>query len=377
MADGSSIIAGLYMDETYHKMYSSSSRLTDGVPEELREVIHHHWDQFSPVNPLVTHFFAVFYFFLCSASLFGNLLVMYIFIKVKSLRTPSNMFVVNLALSDFCMILTQAVPVIFNAFMQRYWAWGVFGCKLYGFLGAVFGVESILTMVIIGYDRYNVIVKGMNGTRITPMRAFILLLFIWFYAIGVSALALFNVWGGFMAEGLLLTCSYDYLSEDWNNFTYIIFTIIFLYVIPLSMVFFFYSSIVKAVWSHELALKKQAKKMNVDSLRSNTDSNAESAEIRIAKVAITNVSLWAGIWTPYTLVVLAAVLGSKSSITPLVSQLPAFIAKTASCINPLVYAVSHPKYREALMTEVPCLGIQEQGAPKKGGEDQSEKQTTA
>ncbi|CAB4058944.1 OPN4 [Lepeophtheirus salmonis] len=340
MADGSSIIAGLYMDETYHKMYSSSSRLTDGVPEELREVIHHHWDH-----------------------MFGNLLVMYIFIKVKSLRTPSNMFVVNLALSDFCMILTQAVPVIFNAFMQRYWAWGVFGCKLYGFLGAVFGVESILTMVIIGYDRYNVIVKGMNGTRITPMRAFILLLFIWFYAIGVSALALFNVWGGFMAEGLLLTCSYDYLSEDWNNFTYIIFTIIFLYVIPLSMVFFFYSSIVKAVWSHELALKKQAKKMNVDSLRSNTDSNAESAEIRIAKVAITNVSLWAGIWTPYTLVVLAA--------------LPSFIAKTASCINPLVYAVSHPKYREALMTEVPCLGIQEQGAPKKGGEDQSEKQTTA
>lgn len=33
------------------------------------------------------------------------------------------------------------------------------GCKLYGFSGALFGTASIITMIIIGYDRYNVIVK--------------------------------------------------------------------------------------------------------------------------------------------------------------------------------------------------------------------------
>ena len=32
-------------------------------------------------------------------------------------------------------------------------------------------------------------------------------------------------------------------------------------------------------------------------------------------------------------------------------------AKLASVLNPIVYAVSHPKYREALAREVPCLGI--------------------
>ena len=30
-----------------------------------------------------------------------------------------------------------------------------------------------------------------------------------------------------------------------------------------------------------------------------------------------------------------------------------------SCLNPLVYAMSHPKYREALTKEMPCLGIEE------------------
>ncbi len=32
-------------------------------------------------------------------------------------------------------------------------------------------------------------------------------------------------------------------------------------------------------------------------------------------------------------------------------------AKVASALNPLVYAISHPKYREALAREIPCLGI--------------------
>ena len=75
---------------------------------------------------------------------------------------------------------------------------------------------------------------------------------------------------------------------------------------------------------------------------------------------MTNVSLWAGIWTPYAFVVLTAVIGSKSSITPLMSQVPAFVAKIASCLNPVVYAMSHPKYTEALTREMPCLGIEEE-----------------
>ena len=47
----------------------------------------------------------------------------------------------------------------------------------------------------------------------------------------------------------------------------------------------FYSSIVKAVVAHEQALKAQAKKMNVDSLRS-AGTSEESAEFKIAKARV-------------------------------------------------------------------------------------------
>ena len=38
-------------------------------------------------------------------------------------------------------------------------------------------------------------------------------------------------------------------------------------------------------------------------------------------------------------------LGDQSTITPLVTILPALIAKSASICNPVVYAISHPKFR--------------------------------
>ena len=70
-----------------------------------------------------------------------------------------------------------------------------------------------------------------------------------------------------------MTCSYDYLAEDWNHKSYILYAFILNYAVPMSNVIYFYSQIVKAVVTHEAALKAQAKKMNVESLRSNTVSS--------------------------------------------------------------------------------------------------------
>ena len=156
--------------------------------------------------------------------------------------------------------------------------------------------------------------------------------------------------------------------------------------------------------------------MNVDSLRSAGKDNEESAEVKIAKVAITNVLLWFTIWTPYAAISALPALGYQSALTPLLSQLPSFmgnkcfgiflpilselnnfmindfmidrdskipfkslsciyffLAKTASCINPIVYAVSHPKFREAMAKELPCFGI---GEKPKGSDNATTVQET-
>lgn len=117
------------------------------------------------------------------------------------------------------------------------------------------------------------------------------------------------------------------------------------YCTPLLIIAFCYYHIVNAIIHHEKALRDQAKKMNVTSLRSNADQNAQSAEIRVAKVALANISLWVAMWTPYAAIVLQGAVGNQAKITPLVTIMPALIAKSASIANPIVYAISHPKYR--------------------------------
>lgn len=355
---------GIYMDSSYKLVYPEGAKHVDDIPKDFMDLglIHEHWTKFPPQHPLVNHIVGIIFFFLWVVNIFGNGMVIYIFLKTKTLRTPTNMFVVNLAVSDLIMMTTMGLPVAINAFTQRWWMWGKLGCNLYALVGAICGDTSILTMVVIGYDRYNVIVKGFTGVKINAPKAIIILLVCWGYSTAVSIPPFFG-WGGYSLEGLLITCSYDYLSQDWNHKSFMLFAFIFNYCCPMSAIIFFYAQITKAVVAHEAALKAQAKKMNVESLRSGQDANAESAEVKIAKVAVTNVLLWVCIWSPYAIVVMIGCFGNQTLLVPLVSQIPSFIAKTASCLNPIVYAISHPKYREALAKEVPCLGIGQAAAP--------------
>jgi r-opsin len=51
-------------------------------------------------------------------------------------------------------------------------------------------------MVAIGYDRYNVIVKGFSGTKITSGKAAIIITAIWIYGV-LGCCPSFWGWGGY------------------------------------------------------------------------------------------------------------------------------------------------------------------------------------
>ncbi len=64
-------------------------------------------------------------------------------------------------------MITQFPMFVLNSFKGGVWLFGPFMCELYACTGSIFGLCSICTMAAISYDRYNVIVNGMNGTRMT------------------------------------------------------------------------------------------------------------------------------------------------------------------------------------------------------------------
>jgi len=351
----------IYIDASFNLHYPEGATQLDDFPDELREVVHDHWGNYPPQHPLIKDAFGLLFGMLFIVAASGNLCVIYVFMGTKRLRTPSNLFIVNLAFSDLLMYTTQAFPVFINTLYSSTWMYGANGCRIYACIGAIFGTVSIGCMLIIGYDRYNVIVKGFNGTKITQSMAMGMIAGTWIYAVLVCAPP-FVGWGKYALEGMLINCSYDYLSEDWNSVSYVLYAYIFNYCIPVASCIFFYSQIVLAVVKHEKALREQAKKMNVESLRQG-DHAEQSAELKIAKVAVTNVFLWICIWSPYATVVIIGPFGDRTLLTPLSTQIPSCAAKLASIFNPIMFALSHPKYREALGEKFPCLVVQQAAPP--------------
>nr|BAO03865.1 blue opsin [Nephotettix cincticeps] len=323
------------------------------IPPEHAGLVHPHWKQFTAPD-LSSHFMlAAIYTMLIITSVLGNCIVIYLFSSTKSLRTASNVFVVNLALFDLCMVVDM-VMLIFNSFYQRPIGWE-FGCDMYGLFGSIAGIGSAINNAIIAYDRYRTIAFPLDG-RLTYKQTLMLVLFAWAYSLPFSILPMNNVWGKDVPEGYLTTCSFDYLTQDQNTRVFVGSIFVYSYCIPMFLIILFYSQLIGHVRQHEKMLREQAKKMNVKSLSNNQDSAQKSVEIRIAKVALTIFFLFVCSWTPYALVALVGTFGDRSTLTPVVGMIPAVFAKVVSCIDPWVYAINHPRFRAQLAKKFPWFG---------------------
>nr|QIW86033.1 opsin M5 [Neogonodactylus oerstedii] len=337
--------------------YPEGVTIQDFIPEEIKDLVHPHWYNFPPVNPMWHYLLGTVYIFLGIISVFGNSIVIYLFFKSKILRTPANILVLNVAISDLIMTLSNYPTFIYNCFHGGVWMFSAFWCSMYGALAGVTGVSTIWSLAMISFDRYNIICNSFNGPKLTRGKALLCISWCWAMALLWNGLPFFG-WGRYTLEGILDSCSFDFLSTDFNNTSYTLTIFTCDYCIPLVIIIGAYFFIVKAIFAHEKSMREQAKKMNVANLRSN-EAEAQRAEIRITKAAIMNIMLWVCCWTPYATIAVTGVLGDRTVITPLLTILPALLAKSLSCFNPFVYAISHPKFRQAITQHMPWFCVYE------------------
>lgn len=325
------------------------------VPPEHSDLVHPHWRGFIAPGKYWHMGMALVYFMLLVLSVVGNSCVVWIFSTSKSLRTASNMFIVNLALFDLMMALEMPMLVV-NSFVERMIGWQL-GCDIYALLGSLSGIGQAITNAAIAFDRYRTISCPIDG-RLNCKQAAVIVAFTWFWAMPFSILPIFNIWGKYTTEGFLTTCSFDYLTDDQDTRVFVASIFVWSYAIPLTFIIYFYSQLLRSIRSHEKMLREQAKKMNVKSLVSNQDKE-RSVEMRIAKVAFTIFFLFLLAWTPYAFVALTGVFGNRETLTPVATMIPAVFAKTVSCIDPWIYAINHPRYRQELQKRCQWMGIRE------------------
>nr|APY20546.1 long wavelength sensitive opsin [Adalia bipunctata] len=331
--------------------FGGNLTVVDKVLPDMLHMVHPHWYQFPPMNPLWHGLLGFVIGILGFVSVAGNGMVINIFCGAKSLRTPSNLLVVNLAFSDFLMMFTMAAPMVINCYYET-WVLGPLFCELYGMFGSLFGCASIWTMTFIALDRYNVIVKGLSAQPLTKKTAMLRILFIWAMSALWTAAPMFG-WNRYVPEGNMTACGTDYLTQTWLSKSYILVYSFFVYFLPLFTIIYSYWFIVQAVAAHEKSMREQAKKMNVASLRS-SEASQTSAECKLAKIALMTITLWFFAWTPYLVTNFTGIFeGAK--ISPLATIWCSLFAKANAVYNPIVYGISHPKYRQELQKKYPSL----------------------
>ncbi|XP_051552365.1 melanopsin-A-like isoform X1 [Myxocyprinus asiaticus] len=279
----------------------------------------------------------------------GNTLVMIAFYSNKKLRNLPNYFIMNLAVSDFLMAITQS-PIFFINCLYKQWMFGELGCKIYAFCGALFGITSMINLLAISIDRYLVITKPLQTIQSNSKRkTFLAILCIWLYSLAWSLAPLIG-WSSYIPEGLMTSCTWDYVSPSPANRSYTMMLCCFVFFIPLAIILYCYLYMFLSVRQAGRDLER------LNYQKSNfVKQLSMRSEWKLAKIAAVVIVVYVLSWAPYACVTLIAWAGHASILSPYSKTLPAVLAKSSAIYNPFIYAIVHTKYRATLAEKIPGL----------------------
>lgn len=105
------------------------------APEDIRSFLHPHWHNQKAPHPMLYYFLGLLYLVIGVVAIGGNYMVLRIFGRYPALRTPANLLVINLAVSDFLLMVSLIPECVYNFFLGGPWQFGDLGCQIHAFCG--------------------------------------------------------------------------------------------------------------------------------------------------------------------------------------------------------------------------------------------------
>uniref|UniRef100_A0A3Q3WM96 G-protein coupled receptors family 1 profile domain-containing protein n=1 Tax=Mola mola TaxID=94237 RepID=A0A3Q3WM96_MOLML len=213
----------------------------------------------------------------------------------------------------------------------------------------------MITLTVIAIDRYFVITRPLTSIGVlSRKRALLILTAAWAYSLGWSLPPFFG-WSAYVPEGLLTSCTWDYMTFTPSVRAYTMLLFIFVFFLPLFIIIYCYVLIFRAIrTTNQSVCVIHSHSSSRDSVK---NFHRLQNEWKMAKIALIVILLYVISWSPYSSVALTAFAGYADMLTPYMNSVPAVIAKASAIHNPIIYAITHPKYRLALAKYIPCLGV--------------------
>uniref|UniRef100_A0A673YQZ7 Neuropeptide FF receptor 2 n=1 Tax=Salmo trutta TaxID=8032 RepID=A0A673YQZ7_SALTR len=336
--------------EDWNTFYFNSSR----DPQYLQYPPYHYTQQNITYvdlylhEPLVAVVFIVSYLLIFLVCMVGNGVVCFIVLRSKNMRTVTNLFILNLAISDllvgiFCMPTTLVDNIITG------WPFGSLVCKLSGMVQGISVSASVFTLVAIAVDRFRCIVYPFKQ-KLTISTSTLIIVIIWVLAISIMCPSgvMLQVTKEqrvliLLGDGYNITRPIYWCRENWPNqemrkiYTTVLFANI--YLAPLSLIVIMYVRI-------GFTLFKMAVPPGLDNHRQTVSKKKKRVIKMLLMVALLFILSWLPLWTLMMLSDYASLTASQHRVINIyVYPLAHWLAFFNSSVNPIIYGFFNENFR--------------------------------
>ncbi|XP_042200527.1 substance-P receptor-like [Callorhinchus milii] len=261
----------------------------------------------------------------------GNIVVMWIILAHKRMRTVTNYFLVNLAFAEASMAAFNTV-VNFVSALHNEWYFGLVYCRFHNFFPITAMFASIYSMTAIALDRYMAIIHPLKP-RLSATATKVVIGVIWTLALALAFPQCYYSITEEMYGKMVCYVQWSPREEEIepSKTTYHVCVTVLVYFLPLAVMGFAYTVVGVTLWAGTIP--------GDSSERYREQINAKR---KVVKMMIVVVSTFAVCWLPFHVYFLLDHFYPEIYAQTYIQQVYLFIfwlAMSSTMYNPIIYCL--------------------------------------
>uniref|UniRef100_A0AAG5CUZ0 G-protein coupled receptors family 1 profile domain-containing protein n=1 Tax=Anopheles atroparvus TaxID=41427 RepID=A0AAG5CUZ0_ANOAO len=276
----------------------------------------------------------------------GNLIVVWIVLSHKRMRTVTNYFLVNLSIAD-AMVSTLNVTFNYTYMLYLDWPFGTMYCKISQFVAILSICASVFTLMAIAIDRYVAIMSPLKP-RMGKKATLCVAAAIWILGTIISSpmLLFFTT---YPVDGHIL-CYAEWPDGPSNHsvqeWVYNIVFMFLTYFLPIGSMTYTYARVGRELWgSKSIGECTQRQLDNIKSKR------------RVVKMMMIVVIIFAVCWLPFQIYFIITSYYPELTKKPYIQEVYLgiyWLAMSNSMYNPIIYCWMNSRFRRGFQQFFRC-----------------------
>ncbi|KAK6170568.1 hypothetical protein SNE40_018932 [Patella caerulea] len=275
----------------------------------------------------------------------GNGLVIYVVARFAKMKTVTNMYILNLAISDVLFIVS--LPFLTTTTLLGHWVFDFAMCKIYFVLYSINVFTSVFTLTVMSADRYLAVCHPVRSVKYrTPRIALFVCLCIWTVSFLVMLpIILYSTTIPHRKDSHKHTCTISWPDGQPipADKAFIWYTFLLGFAIPVSLISVFYFLVVLRLRSVGPIKKSKEKK---------------KSHRRVTRMVLSVISVYVFCWLPYWIFQVNITFKNGETVQNwMISLFNAFTVLTYanSMFNPFLYAFLSDNFRKSFMKAFKCV----------------------